>query len=254
MYTEFDRGTPKDFVGYVYADGLFLDRPKEEDGIYTFCPNPKSQTCYHVRKDSDLGGRIMNAKIMVVGHAYFPEFGMSDAAQQPMQDFDAFNSNPNLIVLGPVYNTKPVRIDTQAIDRVEQFVKQHGTEIDKFLIGTKGLSDLKNILYTYVNQTARAKQLDNLSQEHFFNWLANSKVSAGKQEKIQILNDETKALTAIIELVKMIQIMKDKVIDQLEGEQGEIWDTNGEGRVRYATPDKKFGNIKLVPRKRWTPA
>lgn len=254
MYGEFDRGTPRDFVGYVYADGLFLDRPREEDGIYTFCPNPKSQTCYHVRKDSDLGGRINNAEIMVVGHAYFPEFGMSDAEQQPMNDFNAFNANPNLIVLGPVYNSKPIRVDTQAIDRVEQFVTNHGAEIDKFLEGTKGLSDLKNILYTYVNQTARAKQLDNLSEEHFFSWLANSKVSTGKQAKIQSLNDETKALTAIIELVKMIQVMKDRVIDQLEGEQGEIWDTNGEGRVRYATPDKKFGNVKLVPRKRWTPA
>ena len=46
----------------------------------------------------------------------------------------------------------------------------------------------------------------------------------------------------------MIQRMKDEVIDLLEGEQGDIWDTNGEGRVRYAG-DKKFGNVKLVPRK-----
>jgi hypothetical protein len=52
----------------------------------------------------------------------------------------------------------------------------------------------------------------------------------------------------------MIQRMKDEVIDQVEGEQGDIWDTNGEGRVRYADPNKKFGNVKLVPRKRWTPA
>ena len=49
--------------------------------------------------------------------------------------------------------------------------------------------------------------------------------------------------------------MKDEVIDQLEGEQGDIWDTNGEGRVRYAdTSTKQFGNVKLVPRKRWTPS
>jgi hypothetical protein len=47
--------------------------------------------------------------------------------------------------------------------------------------------------------------------------------------------------------------MKDQIIDQVEGEQGDIWDTHGEGRVRYAGPEKKFGNVKLVPRKRWTP-
>ena len=48
--------------------------------------------------------------------------------------------------------------------------------------------------------------------------------------------------------------MKDQIIDQVEGEQGDIWDTNGEGRVRYGGMDKQFGNVKLVPRKRWTPS
>ena len=44
LYEDFDRATPKDFVGFVYADGLFLDPPQQENGVYTFCPNPKSQT------------------------------------------------------------------------------------------------------------------------------------------------------------------------------------------------------------------
>ena len=254
LYDEFDRATPKDFVGYVYADGLFLDQPAQEDGVYTFCPNPKSQTCYHVKADSDLGRQISKANIMVVGHAYFPEFGMPDSSQEPMQDFSAFNLNPNVIVLGPVYNQKPVKVNTQAIDRVESFVKQNGGKIDQFLEPVQGLSDLKNIIYTYVNQTAKAKQLDSLSDQHFFSWLQNSKVSANKQTKIAELNTQAgNAIAVILELVKMIQRMKDEVIDQVEGEQGDIWDTNGEGRVRYGG-DKKFGNVKLVPRKRWTPA
>ena len=118
-----------------------------------------------------------------------------------------------------------------------------------------GLADLKNIIYTYVNQTAKAKQLDNLSEQHFYSWLQNSRVSKPKQAKISELNTNFKgAIGAILELVKMIQRMKDEVIDQLEGEQGDIWDTNGEGRVRYADLDKQFGNVKLVPRKRWTPS
>lgn len=253
LYDEFDRATPNDFVGYVYADGLFLDQPAEENGVYTFCPNPKSKTCYHVKADSELGGQIAQANIMVVGHAYFPEFGMPDSSQEPMQDFSAFNGNSNVIVLGPVYNTKPVKVNTAAIDKVESFVKTHGSKIDEFLASVPGLSDLKNIIYTYVNQTAKAKQLDSLSEQHFFQWLGNSKVSKPKQAKIAELNQSTKAIAAILELVKMIQRMKDEVIDQVEGEQGDIWDTNGEGRVRYGG-DKKFGNVKLVPRKRWTPS
>jgi hypothetical protein len=256
MYDDFDRATPKDFEGFVYADGLFLDPISADNGVYTFCPNPKSKTCYHVKADSDLGKRIGNASIMVVGHAFFPQWGQPDSSQQPMQDFSAFDNNPKLIVLGPVYNSNKVDINTQAIDRVEIFVKTNGRKIDKFLEPVKGLADLKNIIYTYVNQTAKAKQLDSLSDQHFMSWLQNSKVSQGKQAKIVDLNQQFgNALAAIFELVKMIQRMKDDVIDQVEGEQGDIWDSNGEGRVRYADPlTKQFGNVKLVPRKRWTPA
>lgn len=255
LYKDFDRATPKDFVGFVYADGLFLDPPKQENGVYTFCPNPKSQTCYHVRAESELGQRIEGADIMVVGHAYFPTFGAPDSSQEPMQDFSAFDGNPNLIVLGPVYNTKPVEVNLGAISRVEEFVKKHDQQIDGFLAGVPGLADLKNIIYTYVNQTAKAKRLDNLSDKDFFQWLEQSRVSKPKQQKIADLNQNFQGATgAIFELVKMIQRMKDEVIDQLEGEQGDIWDTNGEGRVRYADMSKQFGNVKLVPRKRWTPA
>lgn len=256
LYPLFDKATPRDFVGFVYADGLFLQRPAvDKEGVYNFCPNPKSQTCYHVRADSDLGKRIANAEVMVVGHAYFPEFGMPDASQKPISDFSQFNSNPQLIVMGPVYNSKPVSINTKEIDAVEQFAKSHGPQIDGFLQGLPGLSDLKNILYTYVNQTAKAKQLDDLSPNHFMSWLGTSKVSPGKQQKIgDLVKAHPKALASIFTLVKKIQSLKDSVIDQVEGDTGaEVWDTHGEGRVRYADTSKKFGNVKLVPRKRWTP-
>ena len=255
LYEDFDRATPKDFVGFVYADGLFLDPPQQENGVYTFCPNPKSQTCYHVKAESELGRRIQKAKIMIVGHAYFPTFGAPDNTQEPMQDFSSFDGNPDLIVLGPVYNTKPVQVNLKAIDTVENFVKQNKNSIDTFLASIPGLADLKNIIYTYVNQTAKAKQLDRLSSQHFFTWLDKSKVSNPKRQKIDELNKQTSgALETIFELVKMIQRMKDDIIDQVEGEQGDIWDTNGEGRVRYADTTKRFGNVKLVPRKRWTPS
>lgn len=255
LYPLFDRATPKDFVGFVYADGLFLSPPELKDGVYTFCPNPNSQTCYHVKADSELGKRIANAKVMVVGHAEFPEFGADDSTQKPKSDFSEFDSISQLIVLGPVYNTKPVKVDTAQIDKLEKYAKANSKNINGFLQGAVGLGDLKNIIYTYVNQTAKAKQLDSLSSGHFFDWLKNSKVSKPKQLKINELGQQYKgSLDTLFNLVKQIQAVKDNVIDQIEGEQGDIWDTNGEGRVRYADPNKQFGNVKLVPRKRWTPS
>jgi hypothetical protein len=153
-----------------------------------------------------------------------------------------------------VYNQKPIQVDTSAITLVENFVRKHGQQIDKFLEGVPGLSDLKNIIYTYVNQSAKAKKLDSIGGQDFMQWMTTSKVSQPKQAKIVELNQQTGgALDAIFQLVLMIQQMKDRIIDQMEGEQGDIWDTNGEGRVRYADTDKQFGNVKLVPRKRWTP-
>jgi hypothetical protein len=255
LYPLFDQATPKDFVGFVYADGLFLKRPPvDKQGVYTFAPNPHSQTAYHVKANSPLGQQIARAQVMVVGHAYFPEFGMDDSDQQPIDDFSMFNTNPALIVQGPVYNSNPVALDTTAIDRVEQYLSQHAAAIDGFLQGTTGLGDLKNILYTYVNQTAKAKQLDNLGSQNFLAWLKSSKVSEPKQTKIEALAQQyARALEAIFGLVGRIMDLKDQVIAQVEQGQGEIWDTHGEGRVRYATPGKQFGNVKLVPRKRWTP-
>lgn len=254
LYPLFDKATPKDFVGFVYADSLFLDRPDLEDGIYNFCPNPKSKTCYHVKQDSELGNRISKANVMVVGHAYFPAFGMADHDQEPISDFSMFNGNSQLIVMGPIYNTKPIKVDTTAINNVEKYVAQNARSIDTFLESIKGLGDLKDIIYRFVNQTASAKKLDKLGATLFFDWLKSSTVSSSKQERIIQLNTENNnAIDMIFTLVKMIQDMKDDVIDQVEGEQGEIWDTHGEGRVRYSDEKKQFGNVKFVPRKRWTP-
>ena len=256
LYPLFDRATPQEFVGFVYADGLFLQRPTPDaNGVYTFCPNPKSKTCYHVGQASELGKRISQAQVMVVGHAFFPQFGMDDSDQKPIDDFTMFNRTAELIVQGPVYNSTAVKIGDAEITAVETYLQKHATEIDSFLQGTQGLGDLKNILYTYVNQTSRAKQLDNLGVPQFFSWLKTSKVSTNKQTKIQELaNQSQHALAAIFGLVKQIMDLKDQVLDQIEqGAQGEIWDSQGEGRVRYADKSKQFGHVKLVPRKRWTP-
>ena len=256
LYPLFDKATPRDFVGFVYADGLFLQQPQvDQQGVYTFCPNPKSKTCYHVRADSELGQRIASAQVMVVGHAFFPQFGMPDDEQKPMDDFSMFNGTAQLIVQGPVYNSSPVSVGSDKIAAVEAYLKQNAKGIDSFLQETPGLGDLKNILYTFVNQTAKAKQLANLNANNFFNWLATSKVSTNKQTKIKELAQlNQNALEAVFSLVTQIMELKDDVIQQIEsGAQGEIWDTEGEGRVRYADKNKQFGNVKLVPRKRWTP-
>jgi hypothetical protein len=256
----FAPATPKDLDSnrtyYVYADALFLERPQlDNQGVYTFCPNPKSETCYHVRGDSELGKRIAQADVMVVGHAYFTEHGQPDSAQIPIKDFSMFNANPKLIVLGPIYNPAPVSVDTRLIDKVAADLAKYGDNIQNF-INALPAPDKEGIFYRYLNQTAKAKKLDLVSSEHFLNWINDpvNKVSKPKALNIANLEQKFNALEAMWTIVKDIQAAKDQVIDQVEsGPKADIWDTKGEGRVRYADQNKKFGNVKFVPRKRWTP-
>lgn len=254
LYDLFESATPDDFTGFVYADILFTERPEITDDKLSFSPNPKSKTCYHVNKNSELGYSISKANVLVAGHAFFSDFGMKDAEQIPIADFEKFNQTNELFVLGPVYNTVPIRVEESELDHIQTYTAQYANSIDLFLERQQGLADLKNIIYTYINQTAKARQLDDLCSEHFFTWITKSRVSENKQSRIYQLNQtHSSALEKILTIVKQIQEIKDSVIDQLENAESEIWDTDGEGRVRYADSTKQFGNIKLVPRKRWVP-
>jgi len=87
------------------------------------------------------------------------------------------------VVSGEKYNA-------DNLAQIEAAVNKHSKRIDQFLSPQAGLSDLQNIIYTYVNQRSKAKALDSLSSKDFFNWLSTSKVSAPKQKKIADLNQQ----------------------------------------------------------------
>lgn len=254
-YPMFDAATPKDFKGFLFADGLFTERPQLDDsGFYNFCPNPLSKTCYHVKANSELGHRISKAQIMVAAHAYFSEFGQEEREQQPRSNYNEFNQTDDVIILGPMFNENAVEINLDEINQAEKFAKTHAKDIDGFLASVAGLGDLKEIVYRYVNQSAKNKQLDDLSRAHFYEWLENSPVSDNKKIKIEELDAQhNNAIEQVLTLVKLVQETKDHVIAQIDGARGDVTATNGEGHVRYAPDNKKLGNVKLVPRKQWTP-
>lgn len=258
LWGVFESATPKNFKGYVYADALFLARPQlDASGVYNFHPNPKSDTTYHVRSNSRLGKRISAANVMVVGHGTFDSFGAPDNTQEPKTSFDEFNLNPQLIVMGPVYNSALVKVDTTQIDDVEKDIKLSASAIDSFLAIADtpgaGLTNLKTgILYPFVNWAAKSGQLDSLGSELFYSWLQSQdpkKVS--EQKKAKIANPNYKiALDAIFRIVLKIMTLKESVLSQLmSGPKGEVWDTHGEGHVKYKSDKQKFSHVKFVPRR-----
>lgn len=269
LYPLFDAATPKDFVGFVYADNLFgvepnnpkqLEKPTKEypQGIWTFCPNPNSKTCYHVDAGSELGQRISQAQVMVVGHAMFDSFGAPDREQQPMDDFSMFNQTPGLIVQGPIYTDTAPDFDSSPIDEMIGYVKEHGGAVDNFLNSLPD-PDKNGIFYPFFNQMsnlhAQGKQDFNaISGKTFIDWMQTKGVSAKKQQHIiNMIQQHPGGLDAIFFLIKGIRNMKDQVDAGIrQQERKEIWDTNSEGHVRYAQKHHKYGNIKIVPTT-WVP-
>lgn len=269
LYPLFDAATPEDFVGFVYADNLFgvepanpkrLDNPTKEypKGVWTFCPNPKSNTCYHVDAASELGTRIGQAQVMVVGHAYFETFGAPDRAQQPMDDFSQFNQTPGLIVQGPIYTDTAPEIDTSPIDEMIAYVNEHGPAVDNFLSSLPD-PDKNGIFYPFFNQMsnlhASGKQdFNSISGNTFLQWMKEKGVSGKKQQHIlNMIEAHPGGLDAIFFLIKGIRNMKDEVDAGIRQQpRKEIWDTNSEGHVRYAQKHHKYGNIKIVPTS-WAP-
>lgn len=254
LYPLFDAATPQNFVGFVYADALFLSPPSADaHGIYHLNPNPLSKTAYHIAADSALGKRIQQAKVMVVGHGMFDSFGAPDHDQVPKDNFDEFNSSPELIVLGPYYTQTQAKIDTTEIKSIEKYLAEHAASIDGFLAPLAGVAAFKDYIYKYMNTQAKQRQLANVG-DNFMDWLAASTISQPQQEKIRNRAAEyPSALPVIFKLVRDIMALKDHIIDQLDENPGEILATDSEGWVRYAGDNKQHGNVKLVPRHRWTP-
>ena len=258
LYPIFEAATPKDFVGFVYADAIFVPstKPKADNsGTYNMHPNPHSDTEYHVSVNSELGKRIGQAQIMVAGHGYFETFGAPDSDQQPKEDFDEFNGNPSLIVLSPIYNGEAPQINKAPIEelkKAEGYIKTHGAAIDSF-VGSISHTDKNGIFYPFLNQQNAAGTFDQINSAIFFDWMAKVKpngkpnVTLPKQQAIRQLAQQTNALDAMFHVMKEIRNVKHDIYNIINNKQShDIWATSHEGYVRYAQDHHKHGNIKIV--------
>jgi hypothetical protein len=112
---------------------------------------------------------------------------------------------------------------------------------------------LRNIIYTFVNNQSKAKALDKINSQTFFEWLPGSKVSVGQQHKIAGLNDTySGTMGAMFALVVELMKAKDEIIRELDAAIGDITATTG-GKPGGEGYVKGRDSVKLVPRDRWTP-
>jgi hypothetical protein len=248
LWPVFERATPKDFRGYVYGDILFHPgKPYEgANGSMSFTPN---QTTYSVKGNSEVGRRIAKSKIAVAAHKVFSYFG--DKSGEDFDSPDIFSSNPELVVFGQTYTSHRPAVNADNLTAITKVANSSQSKIDQFLAPIPGLSDLQAIIYTYVNQRSREKQLDNIDSDDFFNWLKTSKVSPSKQQKI-VSHSQISAIGDLFFLVKELMKAKNEVIRELDQAEGDITATTGgkPGGEGYVSGKD---SVKLVPRDRWTP-
>jgi len=247
VFDVMQKNTPAGFRGYAFGDLLWFPGESfttSQQGI-AFTPN---KVTYTINPTSDLGKRIAQSKVGIAAHQYYKEFG--DAVGVPLGDTNALNSNATVILNSkiPAYKTK---IDTSAVNAIVTTANANAQAIDSLLAPRPGLSDMKNIFYTYVNQMSRAGKLKDIATG-FFDWLATSKVSANKQAKIKEL-PENKYIPLLFDLVLKVQSVKDNIIDQLDSQSTDITaSTDGKaGGEGYAS---NADGVKLVPRHRWVPS
>ena len=240
IWPAFESATPDNVRGFFHGDLLYSGTPPLEGGHYVFTPN---KVTYAVKQKSAIGQRISRSDVGVVIHTFTELDGTKEQANPSML------REGSLFIMPPVLMQQPPKNDIKGIDQLRNEVKKNAALIDKLVEPQPGLSDIRNIIYTYVNQMSRDKRWDEL-QTGFNAWLTKSKVSANKQAKI-MNSPEFAQYNVLFDLVIKIQALKNQVIDHFDDADVDVKSSignerGGEGYV--AARDK----VKLVPRHKWT--
>lgn len=250
IFDLYERATPKDFRGFLKGDLLYYNTPPVKDSNYVFKPNLVE---YAVDVDSDLGKRIGQSKSGVVVHRFVDENGNESAVPQGID----FQGNDVLIFPSVTVERAP-EIDDEDINQLKAVVSKNAGDIDRLLdkaaLTELKISDFAQVLYTYTNSKVDTG-MENLGAD-FFDWMANSKLSANKQKNIaaHIQNNQA-GFDAIWQVVSGIMQIKDKVIAQFDAHDATVKSSiNGQGGGEGYVLAHPQGDIKLVPRETFTKA
>lgn len=244
LFEKIEAITSPNFRGFIFADVLFFDRPPiNKLNEFEFTPNTVS---YHIPVDSELGKKIARSDVGIVIHQH--------NGNPITSTVDGIDVNNSVFVVSHISITKPPKIDLRKISRARQFVIKNSTVIDSVLDDSKlaatKLSDLKNILYKFVNSQVPTKNFSNLDKR-FDEWLPGSGVSSPKQLRIEnIKKDHPEIFSIIFNTLEMIMQIKDEIISDIDSsnpiKQSINGSPGGEGYIK--------GDIKLVPRSKFTAA
>jgi len=249
MFDIVEKSMPADFRGYIYGDLLYYPKKSivHTNDFIKFTPN---KVTYSVAARSDIGKSITNSQVGIAVHSYFNEFGSKDAL--PITDMPVLSDT--VLSLGPIYVSSNPVVNLKQVINLRRYVRAASVLIDEIITPIKGLSDLSNIIYTFVNQQTKGATIENINLEGFLEWLEHSKVTKSKQARIiQLHKHNQVGLPMIFLSINQIMAIKNAIIAQYDSTLTIITSHTGTilGGEGYIAQKSK---IKLVPRHRWTPS
>jgi hypothetical protein len=236
---------PDDFRGYLHGDLLWFSTPQPKDGRLVFKPNV---TTYSVDAKSDIGQKITKFDVGIVVHQSIDLEGNKNKV-----DMGQLRGGKTFI-MPPVYVIQSPGVDLPEVDRLENYLTANAKSIDTLLAVPPELkmADFGNILYTYINNSVKAGNLDKLGT-NFSQWVETSKLSGPKKERVvQWIQQNSDGFEAIFTFIKGVMTTKNKIIKTLDSQPADIEAiTNGEKGGEGYVIDK---DVKLVNRAGFTAA
>lgn len=217
LYDEFERATPKNFRGYLWADLMFSSAPiTNKQGNYEFKPN---KVDYFIAPHSYLGERIKDgAEIMVAVHGKFKKFGepasaMAHASEAEIAKFNDLNKR---VITLPIQRPSAPVEPSSNIMKLIMIIKKNTAAIDEIANFTAmKFSGWKKIMYDYA--VKRAQSHGKLT---FDQWLANSKLSDNQKNLIKTEIMTKKNFHLFWKVFDAIQKAKEFTLDKLHKSHG----------------------------------
>ena len=146
-------------------------------------------------------------------------------------DVDASRFLPGeLLIMPPAVVSHTPEIDVPELDRLEDIINKSGGAITKLLTVPEELrmKQFNNFLYTYINNSAKAGDLNDWSLQNFASWVDRSKLSnAAKQKAVQWAQSNEAGFVALFDIIHGIMKVKNDIIRELDSKPAEIQATTG---------------------------